>query len=236
MIDAELLAVVALRAELPEAALARLGGRLGQATRLAMEELSAATQSERTRRSARVLAALSSPVPASVRRAHRQWVEAALAAEPEAASLLSSPSQAPAAVWLARRAFGTFPHAAANPSELAGVEDWLRHRGALALASVVRERRALVSASLAQLAEGDEQSAALLSHTLRRLERGEQEPPARRAAVAACQGVELRRPEALTLIGVTLSSRELQEEAARWRALLIYLPRAVGEAIANIVG
>lgn len=235
VIDSELVAVAALRAGASARALERWAGPLGEAVRRLHAELSGASADERTRRVARVLAEVASPVPASARAVDREWLAVALAAEPEAASVLTAPSQQPASVWLARRAFGCFPRTASGGPELAAAASWLRRRGALALAQVVRERRATVAAALAQLAEGGDDSAAELAAAVRRLERGEVEGPPRRAAVAACHGVELRRPEALALIGVAASRPELVAAAERWAAMVVGLPRAVGLAVSEVV-
>ncbi|MBK7535944.1 MAG: hypothetical protein IPI49_11395 [Myxococcales bacterium] len=234
MIDGELLAVIAERAGQDPAALRWLAEPLGALARHSAAELAAAEPAERTRRIARVLAAVASPVPASARRAHPDWIELALA-EPEASAVLTSASHAPVAVWLARRALGWFPHGQLSPQEREGLESWLRRRGATALAVVVENRRATVAAAMAQLAAGGEVAVAELALAVRRLERGEGEPPGRREAIAACHGVELRRPESLWLIGVAVSKAALRADRVRWRGLVVYFPRAVGLAIAEAI-
>jgi hypothetical protein len=230
VIDGALLAVIAERAGVGAAVLERLGGPLGAAARQSAGELAALPAGPRAQRVALELARVGSPVPPTVRAVHGSWVEAALAAEPEAKAALERPSLDEATAWLLRRAFGALPRHAPSPTAIEGAQQRLRWAGALALGSLLGGRRQAIAAALAQLGDGGQ----ALREVVRGLEAGELSAMELREATRACRGVELRQAYALERIGVTALGDAIIDgrERERWMALCCFLPRPVGLAIA----
>lgn len=222
-----LLAVIAERAGVGAEVLERLGGSLGQATRKSFAELSALGRAPRAQRVALELAKAGSPVPATLRAMHPEWVEAALAAEPEARGALERGSLDEGTVWLLRRAFGQLPRQAPEPAAIEEARSRLRRAGALALAVLLGGRRPAIAAALAQLGDDGE----VLRQVLRELAAGELAEMELREATRACRNVELRQPDALERIGVVALAAELAGERERWMAMSCFVPRAVGLAI-----
>ncbi len=228
MIDGTLLAVIAERAGVGAEVLARLSGSLGQSTQKSFAELSALGRAPRAQRMALELAKAGSPVPTTLRAMHPEWVEAALAAEPEARAALGSGSLDEATVWLLRRAFGHLPRHAPAPGAVAAARSGLRRAGALALAVLLGGRRPAIAAALAQLGE----DGGLLRQVIRELAAGELLAMELREATRACRNVELRQENALERIGVVALAAEMAGERERWMAMCCFVPRAIGLAIA----
>ncbi|MEZ4363956.1 MAG: hypothetical protein R3B48_27520 [Kofleriaceae bacterium] len=227
MIDAELLVTLVERAGLPSRVLDRVAGPEAEEAREALRR-APREATGRSARHARTLARVSAPVPVTLREVHPEWVAAWLRSEPAARELLTQPSLAPEAVWLARRAFGSAPTRAPGRGEAEEARRGLEAGGALALAVALDRRRPAVAAALAQLGE----RGAALKDADERLGRASGPPLALRDALEACRGVELRAPWSLELIGVAAQAPELAQDARRWRRLCHFLPRALGLAIA----
>lgn len=228
MIDGTLLAVIAERAGVGAEVLERLGGSLGESARRSFAELSALGRLPRAQRVALELARAGSPVPATLRAMHPEWVEAALAAEPEAKAALERGSLDEATVWLLRRAFGHLPRQAPAPAAIEAARSRLRRAGALALAVLLGGRRPAIAAALAQLGDDGE----VLRQVIRELAAGELVAMELRQATRACRNVELRQEAALERIGVAALAAELAGERERWMAMCCFVPRAIGLAIA----
>ncbi len=239
MIDAALLAVIAERAGVVPAVLERLAGSLGEATRRGFAELRAQPAAVRMQTVARELARVGSPLPPSLRAVHAEWLQAAFEAEPEGRAAVGlaleqggaarGATTEPAVVWLLRRALGSLPRQAPSPAALEASLRTLGRGGALALATLLGERRPALAAALAQLGE----LGAPLRAMARELEAGAARPMELRLATRACRGVELRQPHALERIGAVALGEVLLAERERWAALCYFVPRALGLAIAE---
>lgn len=230
MIDGEILAIIALRAGLSERVFDRIAGELGRQGRTHARQFAAMSAVDRKRRVAQGLAKMSSPLPESLRLLHRDWIEAALADEPEAQAILARPSLAPFAVWVVRRAFVALPLQAAPTSEVVAAMAWLRDRGALALASALRGRRPALAAAMVQL--GDRRTR--LQAAARDLDDGAVSAVELRPAIAACQGVDLSDEVALERIGIAIAAADIAADPTRWQPLCFQMPRRLGLAMAAL--